>query len=91
MLDGEEQCHARYNETDYFEHLANRENCIYHKLVLEFEAHESCLNRAYGDRMVLFFRESNISYAHMFRFLQRETRTLLPAKFMMVDCKIIHT
>ena len=56
MPDSEEQCHARYNKTDYFEHLANKENCIYHKLALEFEALESSLNRAYGDRTVLFFR-----------------------------------
>ena len=38
MSENEEQCHARYNKTDYFEHLSNRENCIYHKLVLKFEA-----------------------------------------------------
>ena len=76
-------------KTDYFEHLVNTESCIYHKLVLEFEALESCLNRAYGDRTVLFFRGNNISYGHMFRFLQRETRTLSSAEFLMVDCKSI--
>ena len=64
----EERCYARYNKTDFLEHLANRANCIYHKLVLEFEALESCLNKAYGDKIILYFKKSNIPYAHMFHF-----------------------
>ena len=63
--ENEEQCHARSNKTDFLDHLANRENCIYHNLVLEFEALESCVNKAYGDRTILHFKQSNISYAHI--------------------------
>ena len=87
--ENEEQCHAKYEKSGFLEHLASRVDCIYHKLVSEFEALESCLNKAYGDRTVVFFRASNISYAHMFRFLQRETRTFSPAKFLIADCKTI--
>ena len=47
-------------KTDYFEHLVNTESCIYHKLVLEFEALESFLDRASGDRTVLFFRHVQV-------------------------------
>ena len=50
---------------------------------------ESCLNKAYGDRILLYFKQSNIHYAHMFRFLSRETGAHSPAKFLMVDCKTI--
>ena len=42
--ENEEQCYTRYNKADFLDHLANRENCIYHKLVLEFKALESCGN-----------------------------------------------
>ena len=87
--ENEEQFQARYNKTDFLEHLANRANYIYHKLVLEFEALESCLNKAYGDRILLYFKQSNIHYAHMFWLLCRETRAYSSAEFLMVDCKPI--
>ena len=32
-----------------------------------------------------------MSYAHMYRFICREARTLSPAKYLIVDCKTIHT
>ena len=47
------------------------------------------MDKAYGDRVILYFKQNNISYAHMYRFIHRETRTLSPAKFLMVDCKTI--
>ena len=77
MSYGKEQCYARYNKTDYFEHLANRENCIFHTLVLEFEALESCLNRAYGDRAGSFLqRKQQILCSHVPAPTERNKNTV---------------
>ena len=64
--ENEEQCYAKYDNTGFLEHLASRVDCIYHKLVSEFEALESCLNKACGDRVILYFKQSNISYVYMY-------------------------
>ena len=66
----EEQCYAKYDKTVFREHLADRVNCIYHKLALEFEVLEVILQKFYGDRVILFFKKS-MPYAHMFRFFCR--------------------
>ena len=52
----EEWCYAKYDKTFFHEHLADRENCIYHKLALEFEALDATLQKAYGDRAILYFK-----------------------------------
>ena len=85
----EEQCYAKCDKTEFLEHLASRVDCIYHKLASEFEALDSCLNKTFGDRVIFYFNQSIISYAHMYRFICRETRTLSPAKNLMVDYKTI--
>ena len=84
--ENEEQCYAKYDKTVFHKHLADRANCIYHKLALEFEVLEVILQKFYGDRVILFFRQSNIPYAYMYRFICREARTLSPPEYLMVDC-----
>ena len=39
----EEQFYATYDKTVFHEHLADKANCIYHKLTLEFESFEVVL------------------------------------------------
>ena len=39
--------------------------------------------------VILYFKQSNIFYAHIYRFICRETRTLSPAEYLTVDCKTI--
>ena len=85
----EEQCYAKYDKTGFHEHLAVRANCIYHKLASEFEAFEFCLHKVYGDRVILYFKQSNIPYARMREFIFRETKTWSLPVYMMVDCKAI--
>ena len=58
--DEEQECYTKCDKTVFLEHLVSRVNCVYHKLALEFEAVESRLNKAYGDRVILYFKQSNI-------------------------------
>ena len=54
----EEQCYAKYNKTVFHEHLADRANCIHHKLALEFEPLEAFLQKLYGDIIIMYILQT---------------------------------
>ena len=68
-----EQCYAKYDKTEFLEHLASRVNCIYHKLASKFEALESCLNKAYiwGQSNPVLQTEQYVLCSHVQVHLQR--------------------
>ena len=47
------------------------------------------MQKTYGDRVILHFKQSNIPYAYMNEFICREARTCSLPECLMVDCKTI--
>ena len=79
----EEECSAKYSKNAFSEHLETKRECIYHKLTWIVDEVERKLKNRYGTRLTFYFKQNNISYKTMHKFICRESRTV--PNLLMVD------
>ena len=71
-----EEYQAKFDKETLSKHLENKKECIYHRLAQGVEEMEQELVNKYGTKIILYLKDSNMSYHEMYRFSCRHARTI---------------